>query len=222
MLSNLDLIRRVPLFAVLTAEQAKTLATAVSKQRFKRGENIVAQGENSNTLYIILAGRARVVMADSQNKQVILATLRVGDYVGEMSMIDSEAHSATVQADLQTDVLILGRDDFMQCMKEHYAIADAIMRGLVQRLRDANHKIGSLALMGVYGRVANLLLDSVVPGNNGEMLTREKVSRQDIAKMVGASREMVSRVMKDFEDQGFIQTQDNGALRIFERRSKPR
>jgi len=221
-LSNLDLIRRVPLFAMLTAKQMQTVGDAVSKRRFKRGENIVEQGNHTHTLFIILAGRARVVMADNQNREVILATLRVGDYVGEMSMVDGEAHSATVQAEIQTDVLVLGRDAFMACVKDNGSIADAVMRGLVQRLRHANQKIGSLALMGVYGRVATHLLESGVPGKNGELLTQEKMSRQDIAKTVGASREMVSRVMKDFEDQGFIQTLESGALRIFERRSKPR
>jgi CRP-like cAMP-binding protein len=221
-LSNLDLIRRVPLFTILNAQQTKILGDAVSKRRFKRGEVIVEQGKKSHSLYIILAGRARVVMADSQNREVILATLRVGDYIGEMSMIDGQAHSATVQAEIHTDVLELGREAFTQCLRENVSITDAVMCGLVERLRLANKKISSLALMGVYGRVATHLLASVVPGKNGELQTQEKMSRQDIAKTVGASREMVSRVMKDLEDQGFIQTLDNGALRIFERRLKPR
>jgi CRP/FNR family cyclic AMP-dependent transcriptional regulator len=93
---------------------------------------------------------------------------------------------------------------------------------LVQRLRTADQKIVSLALMGVYGRVANVLLDMAEPIDKGEMLIREKVSRSDLSKMVGASREMVSRVMKDFEDQGFIKTNNDGGIRVWERRSKPR
>ena len=76
--------------------------------------------------------------------------------------------------------------------------------------------------MGVYGRVANVLLDMAEPVDKGEMLIREKVSRSDLSKMVGASREMVSRVMKDFEDQGFIKTNKDGGIRVWERRSKPR
>ena len=84
----------------------------------------------SHTLYIILAGRAWVVMADSQNREVILTTLRVGDYVKEMSMIDGEAHSATVEAEVQRNVLELERKAFKQCLKENLPIADAIMRRL--------------------------------------------------------------------------------------------
>lgn len=222
MLSNQELIRRVPLFAKLTPAQVDSLAANVAKQRIKRGAHVIEQGENSNALFLILAGRAHVVMADSKAREVIVATLKAGDYIGEMSLIDNEAHSATVTADTQMDVLVLGRDDFRRCLNENLAIASAVMRGLVQRLRSADQKIVSLALMGVNSRVAHVLLDAAEPNERGERLIREKISRLDLAKMVGASREMVSRVMKDFEEQGFVQTQKDGGLRVLERRSKPR
>ncbi len=222
LLSNLDLIRRVPLFAQLTAPQAKALVGAVTKQRFKRGECIVTQGETSNALYIILTGRARVVMSDNRGREVILSTLRVGDHVGEMSLIDGEPHSATVQAEVMTDVLVLGRADFTRCIAENSTMAQSVMRVLVQRLRSADQKISSLALLGVYARVANVMLESAVADAGGGLLIPHKVSRQDVAKMVGASREMVSRVMKDFEDQGFLQTVEAGLIRVNERRSTPR
>jgi len=158
MLSNLELIRRVPLFALLTASQAEAVADAVTKRRFKRGEVIVEQGSKSNTLFIILTGRVRVVTADKRGREVILATLQPGDYIGEMSLIDNEAHSATVRAEVQTDMLCLGRAEFARCLPENSSMAYAIMKGLVQRLRQADRKIESLALMDVYGRVARALL----------------------------------------------------------------
>ena len=222
MLNNLDLIRRVSLFSTLTPEQAETLAATVSKKRFKRGEILVQQGKKSDALYIVLTGRTRVLMTDSKGREVILATLASGDYVGEMSLIDNEPHSATVVADQQVDVLVLGRDSFLRCLGENMEMAHAVMRVLVQRLRKASENISSLALVGVYGRVAKVLLDSAAPAADGQLVIRDKVSRQDIAKMVGASREMVSRVMKDFEEQGFIQLLDTGAVRVIERRSHPR
>ena len=221
MLTNLDLIRRVPLFAMLTPAQAELLADAVAKHRFKRGQVIVEQGKKSDSLYIILSGRARVLMTDRKSREVILATLQPGDYIGEMSMIDNQPHSATVEAEIQTDVLVLGRKEFTRCLPENATMAYAVMQGLVRRLRHADQKIGSLALMGVYGRVANVLLESAV-ADDGRLVIRDKLSRQDIAKMVGASREMVSRVMKDFEEQGFIQTLDGGAILVNERRHTPR
>ena len=91
-----------------------------------------------------------------------------------------------------------------------------------RRSMDATRFAESLALMNVYGRVANVLLDSAIPNLDGVRIIRDKISRQDIAKMVGASREMVSRVMKDFEEQGFIESRDDGSLIVKERRLKPR
>ena len=217
MLSSLDLIRRVPLFSMLTESQAISVADAVVKRRFKRGEVIVEQGKKSNALFILLNGRARVVTADSRGCEVILATLQPGDHIGEMSLIDNEPHSATVRAEVQTDVLMLGRIEFARCLPENSSMAYAVMRGLVQRLRHADRKIESLALMDVYGRVARALLEFATETGDGEMLIREKISRQDIAKMVGASREMVSRVMTDLEERGFIQTQENGSIVVKER-----
>ena len=212
--SNLELLRRVPLFSMLTAGQAEAVSRSVIKSRFKRGESIVEQGKKSNALSIILTGRARVMTSDSRGREVILATLHPGDYIGEMSLIDNEPHSATVRAEVQIDVLVLGRLEFAKCMSENSSMAYAVMKGLVKRLRHAKSNIESLALMDVYGRVAKALLEFSVPDALGNAVIRGKVSRQDLAKMVGASREMVSRVMKDLEDRGFIEIREDGSMSV--------
>lgn len=216
MLSSLELIRRVPLFSMLTQAQAKSVADAVIKRRFKRGETIVEQGKKTNALFILLNGRARVVATDKRGREVILAILRPGDHIGEMSLIDNEAHSATVRAEVQTDVLMLGRQEFARCLPENTSMSFAVMRGLTQRLRHANRMIESLALIDVYGRVARALLEFAEKDEDGKLVVREKLSRQDIAKMVGASREMVSRVMKDLEERGLVETQKDGTIVVQE------
>ena len=221
MLSSLDLIRRVPMFARLSSSQAEFLSGVVVKRRFKKGERIVVQNHKSEALYIILAGRARVVMSDAKGREVILATLQTGDHIGEMSLIDDEAHSASVDAEVQTDVLELGRADFIRSLNESSSMAFAVMEGLVQRLRRADDKIGSLALMSVYDRVADVLRKAAKASPNDDMTIRDKISRQDVAKMVGASREMVSRVMKDFEEQGFVELLEGGGIRVVEHNAKP-
>lgn len=217
MLSNLELLRRVPLFAALTPTQSASIADAIVKKRFKRAEVIVEQGKKTDALYIILTGRARVMSTDSRGREVILATLQPGDYIGEMSLIDDEPHSATVRTEIQTDVLMLDRDAFSRCLPENSSMSYNIMRGLVQRLRHADRKIESLALMDVYGRVARSLIEFAVDDGQGNLKIRDKISRQDLAKMVGASREMVSRVMKDLEERGVIETQENGSVVLKER-----
>jgi CRP/FNR family transcriptional regulator, cyclic AMP receptor protein len=121
-----------------------------------------------------------------------------------------------VRAEVQTDMLILGRAEFARCLPENSSLSYAIMRGLVQRLRSADRQIESLALLDVYGRVARSLLDMAEDEGDVKII-RNKVSRQDMAKIVGASREMVSRVMKDLEDRGMVETQENGSVIIKER-----
>lgn len=216
MVSNLELIRRVPLFSMLTAVQAASVADSVVKRRFKRGEPIVEQGKKSNALTILLTGRARVISTDTRGREVILATMHPGDYVGEMSLIDDAPHSASVFAEIQSDALMLGRNEFARCLPEDGSMAYAVLRGLVQRLRHADRKIESLALMDVYGRVARALLESAGHEGSEQGVIRDKVSRQDLAKMVGASREMVSRVMKDLEERGFIETREDGSVLVKE------
>jgi len=222
MLTHVDLIRRVPLFSKLTPDQATSLAGAVVKRQYKRGEKIVEQGKHSDSLFIILAGRARVVVKNNHDREVILATLHSGDCVGEMSVVDGEPHSATVEAEVTTDLLLLSGSDFRRCLTDNAAIAVSLLTGLVQRLRHADRKIESLALVGVCGRVANALLDGGELLDNRVRHIKTKISRQDLAKTIGASREMVSRVMKDFEEHGFIETLEDGSVLVKERRKLPR
>ncbi|MEO8329154.1 MAG: Crp/Fnr family transcriptional regulator [Candidatus Nanopelagicales bacterium] len=198
------------LFSPLTNEQAQGVADSAFTRRFRRGEVVVEQGKRSNALFILLTGRARVLSADSRGREVTLAMLESGDYLGEMSLIDEEPHSATVRAEVQTDMLVIGRADFARCcLPDSSSVAHALMHGLVQRLRSANRQIESLALLDVYGRVARALLEmSELVGEQRMICSR--VSRQDLAKVVGASREMVSRAMKDLEERGMVETKTSG------------
>lgn len=214
MLSNHDLLLRVPLFSGLTRDQAVRLGQGAQKQRFRRGDLVVARGERSGALFILLNGRARVVAADDRGREVVLATLTAGDYVGEMSLIDQEPHSADVRVETPTDVLVLRQDAFEQGLPEPGSMGRAFLLGLVRRLRAADRQIESLALLDVYGRVARALLDRAVEGPDGIPTVQGKVSRQDLAKVVGASREMVSRVMKDLETRGAIFTLEDGSVQI--------
>ena len=215
MLSSLELIRRVPLFSLLTHDQARQVAEGVVKRRFRRGEVVVEQGRKSDALFILLNGRARVTTADGKGREVILSVLGAGSYVGEMSLIDGKPHSATVRTEVQTDMLMLGREAFLRCLPDGSNLASPVMHGLVKRLRAADRQIESLALLDVYGRVARALVElSEEVGHR--RLIRGRVSRQDLAKHVGASREMVSRVMKNLHERGFIAPQEDGSLWIRE------
>jgi CRP/FNR family transcriptional regulator, cyclic AMP receptor protein len=221
MLNNEDLIRRVPLFSRLTDEQASKIAHSVTKRRYKRGEVLIEQGQKSDKLIILLTGRARVVTRDSRGREAIIAFIDAGSHVGEMSLIDNEPHSASVLAEATCDALVLERSGFLQFAPEQNSMAHGMLLALVQRLRRADGKIESLALLDVYGRVARALLEFADPkadtDESTDHVVRGKITKQDLAKMVGASREMVSRVMKDLEQDGYITEQADGTLMIRER-----
>jgi CRP/FNR family cyclic AMP-dependent transcriptional regulator len=206
-------LKTVPLFISFPEDYLRTLATVVTRKSAPRSTTIMASGDAIDSLYMILSGRLKVMMSDSDGKEVILSILGVGEFFGEMGLIDDSPRSASVVAIEACELLSITKRDFKKCLAENFEMAMAVMRGLVRRLREADRKIGSLALLDVYGRVARTLLD--MSEMEGEVkIIRNKVSRQDLAKVVGASREMVSRVMKDLEERGIIETQEDGSLKI--------
>jgi CRP/FNR family cyclic AMP-dependent transcriptional regulator len=199
------LLRNVPLFASFSEEQCALLAPCVARRAYPRGAHVIQVGERTESLHIIVSGRVQVVMSDRKGNQVILAILKPGEYFGEMGLLDDLPRSASVVAREACEVLALEKKDFERCLTENFELAMTVARGLVKRLRDADNRIGSLALLDVYGRVAQLLLqESEVV--DGARIVKNKFSKQDIARMIGASRERVSRVMKDLEERGFIET----------------
>ena len=195
------LLRNVPLFSVLPENQLALLTGVVSRKSFPRGTTIIAAGDVTESLFVVISGRLKVMMSDDEGREVILAILGPNEFFGEMGMIDDAPRSASVVALEACELLSLSKRDFRRCLAENFEMAMTVMRGLVTRLREADQKIGSLALMDVYGRVAHLLLE-IAETVDGRKVVTKKLAKQDIAKMIGASREMVSRVMKDLQAGG--------------------
>ena len=215
---HLGMLRNVPLFAVLDEVQLNALATVVSRRSFPKNRVVLQAGDPTDSLFIVITGRTRVQMADDEGKEVILAVLGPGDFFGEMGLIDDEPRAASVLTTEPCEFVVIIKDDFNALLKNNFEIAMVIMRGLVKRLREADRKIESLALLDVYGRVARVLLEfsEVV---DGQKVVKGKLPRQDIAKMIGASREMVSRVMKGLEVGGYIEVRADGSIVLRERLS---
>lgn len=198
------LLRNVPLFSVLAENQLVLLVKEVTRKSYPRGTAIIAAGDTTDSLYVVISGRFKVMISDDEGREVILAILGPNEYFGEMGLIDDHPRSASVVAIEACEVLALSKRDFKKCLEDNFEMTMTVMRGLVKRLREADQKIGSLALMDVYGRVARLLLE-VAETIDGQKVVTKKLAKQDIAKMIGASREMVSRVMKDLQAAGAIE-----------------
>ncbi|MBS1215355.1 MAG: cAMP-binding protein [Proteobacteria bacterium] len=204
------LLRNVPLFSQLPEAPLSLLTKVVGRKSYTRGTTIINAGDPTDALYIVISGRLKVMMSDDEGREVILAILGQGEFFGEMGLVDDAPRSATVIAIEPCELLVMSKADFKKCLGENFDIAMGVMRGLVKRLRDADKKIGSLALMDVYGRVARLLLE-MSETVDGQKVVTKKLPKQDIAKMIGASREMVSRVMKDLQTGGYIEVK-GGAI----------
>lgn len=208
-------LRGVPLFAGLTETQAQLLSNHAANRHFQKNAVVLASGDKADSLYIILAGSVKVSVADEEGREVILTILGPGEFFGEMALIDENPRSANIVTMEPCDVMVVGGDDFRNCLSHNSDLAMQIMRGLVRRLRDADHRIESLALVNVYGRVAQVLVQ--LADTSGEtMAVNRRLTRQEIAQMIGASREMVSRVMRDLAAGGFVR-EERGRIVLFQK-----
>jgi CRP/FNR family cyclic AMP-dependent transcriptional regulator len=205
---SLVVLRNVPLFSGLEESELERLARVAGRRRVGRSEQVVRAGETADALLIMLTGRAKVTNFDEEGREVILAWLGPGEFFGEMGLIDDSPRSANVIAVENCELMVLGKQEFQRCMKDNFQVAQKLMQILVRRLREADRHIESLALLDVYGRVARLLLD-MSEEEGGRRVVRQKMSKQDMARMIGASREMVSKVMRDLELGGYIVPQDD-------------
>ena len=205
--SPLLLLRSIPLFAGLPENQVYQIARMAGVRKVPRNTTLVRVGDKTDALYVLVSGSAKVLNRDVEGREVILTLLGAGECFGEMSLIDGSPRSADVVSCEPCELLVIAKSDFAHALSENVDLCLNIMKSLADRLREANRKIESLALLDVYGRVAKLLLD-FSELEDGRRVIRRKVSKQDMAKMVGASREMVSRVMKDLESRGYVRSEE--------------
>jgi len=179
------------------------LGNAGKKRMYPKNTIILHEGDPSSCLYVIHSGRLKVFLADEQGNEIVLNIMEPGDYFGEMALIDNEARSASVMTLEDSQLSLVSKENFNGCLASHPEIATSLMLGLINRLRISTRKVGSLALLDVYGRVASTLIQ-LAREQDGVLLIREKLTHQEIANLVGASREMVSRIMHDLMEGGYI------------------
>jgi len=177
-------------------------AELVRERSYPKGSVILFEADQGDALYLVAAGQVKVVLIGEDGREVILSVLGEGSFFGEMALIDDEPRSAHVIAMEDSNLLMLRREDFRARLRRSPEVAIALMRELSRRLRRADEKIGSLVLLDVNGRVADLLLHAA-DEEGGSHITR-KLTHQVIAQMIGSSRETVSRTMRDFVERGLI------------------
>jgi CRP/FNR family cyclic AMP-dependent transcriptional regulator len=175
---------------------------------FPRGEHLIREAEEGDALFVILGGKVKVYVSDAQGRELIVADYAAGDFVGEMAL-DGAARSASVVAMEPTACSVVTRDALRAAIHADPDIAMRMIATLIARNREATLKLKDLALMDVYGRVARLLLDlDTVVEPDGQAWSRERLTQLEIARRVGASRDMISRILKDLRTGGYIALRD--------------
>jgi CRP-like cAMP-binding protein len=193
-----EVLRRVPLFQQVAEEHVRALAQLVRERSYPRGSVILSQGDPGEALFLIRSGQVKVSVLSEDGREVILSVLGAASFFGEMALVDDEPRSAHVIAMSDTVLLQLRREDFRSRIRGSPELAIALLRELSRRLRRADDTIASLMLLDVNGRVAHLLLELAREegGDSGNRITR-RLTHAAIGQMVGASRETVSRTMRN-------------------------
>jgi CRP/FNR family cyclic AMP-dependent transcriptional regulator len=200
-----EFLASVPLFTGLSHDELSKFAEVTREKTYPKGSVILFEDDPGDSLFVVREGRVKVVLVGEDGREVILGVLGVSEHFGELSLIDDQPRSAHVIAMEDSTVLVLRREDFRRRVEASPSVAWALLSELSRRLRVADGKIGGLVLLDVPGRIARLLLDFAAAG---ESSTIEKpLTHQTIAQMIGASRETVSRAMRDFQDEGWIQVE---------------
>ena len=223
MQTTADFLATVPLLSRISPPELQKLADVTREKQYPKGSVVLFEGDPGDSLFIVRQGRVKVVLVGEDGSEVILAILGVGEHFGELSLIDQQPRSAHVIAMDDATLIVLRSEDFRRRVDVAPDIAWALLVELARRLRRADTKIGGLVLLDVPGRIAKLLLDFA--GESGGDVIEKPLTHQTIADMIGASRETVSRAMREFQDGGLvsvarrqIRIADRAAL---ERRAKP-
>lgn len=203
----MTVLRALPIFETLDDECLRPIMKVASLRSIPRHTVVLHAGDSTDNIYFVLSGSLKVQVSDEDGREVILSKLGPGELFGEMGVLDDNPRSATVLAVEPSEVVVMGKADFKKCLADNPDVSLFIMRNLTRRLRMADRNIESLALLDVYGRVARLLLEAAETIDGRKVVTH-KITKQDIGKMIGASREMVSRVMRDLTAQGLIEEVD--------------
>lgn len=198
---NPSILRTLGLFSSLSDAQFAAVVQAIRHRSYPARVRIHEAGEISDALYVIVSGRVRLLFGDGAGHELIAATIGAGEFFGEVGLIDARPRTSSVETQEPCEILIIPREILLECIEHNAHAAMSLFRTVVERLEEAHHKMAMLALMDVYGRVARVLLDTCREVQ-GQLLV--ELGSEEIAAMVGASREMVSRVTKTMISEGVV------------------
>jgi CRP-like cAMP-binding protein len=205
---GLEALGRCPLFAGLDPEALQTIARTLRVRHFRRGEVLFHEGDPGDALFIVASGAIKIVVPSDEGEEAILATLRRGDFLGELALLDGAPRSASAIALEATDTLTLPRAQFRALASMEPAIRDALLAALARELRRLTTHVAELHFLDLTGRLAARL--ARLAEENGEVMPDGSVrldaplTQSDLAAMIGATRQSVNKLLGEFEEDGLL------------------
>lgn len=197
------MLEKVSLFANIPPECLLKLEQTSSLRKYPKNTILFMEGDANAQLFVIKRGLVCIHTDDNEGRQLVLNYMGPGEYFGELSLLDDKPRSASASTVEDSMLMVISREHFRDFMREHPELYEMLMVGLVDRIRALTGNVKDMALLDVYGRVAHTLERLC----SADTDVSPKLTHQDIANMVGASREMVSRVMKELVVGGYIEVQ---------------
>ena len=210
-----DDLRSTPLFAALDEDAAAALRASMTEVRVERGGNLFDEGEPGDRLYVILDGKVKLGRTSSDGRENLLAVLGPGEMFGELSLFDPGPRTATATAITDLTLIGLGHDDLQPWLIARPEVASKLLAALAKRLRRTNEAMADLVFSDVPGRVAKALLDLATkfgtPTDDGLHVAHD-LTQEELAQLVGASRETVNKALADFVSRGWLRLEGRGVV----------
>jgi CRP/FNR family transcriptional regulator, cyclic AMP receptor protein len=202
-----DALKRAPLFTALDEEAAAALRRSMTEVQLGRGQVVFREGDPGDRLYVVSEGKIKLGRSSSDGRENLLAVLGPGEMFGELSLFDPGPRTATATAVTDATVLALSHPDLRPWLTGRPEVALSLLRQVARRLRRTNEVLGDLVFSDVPGRVAKALLDLSkrfgIPSDEGVHVSHD-LTQEELAQLVGASRETVNKALADFASRGWL------------------
>ncbi|MGO1167772.1 MAG: Crp/Fnr family transcriptional regulator [Janibacter sp.] len=212
---NIDVVRRAPLFATLDDADAAEVMATMTPVRMERGDVLFNEGDQGDRLYVITEGKIKLGRTSTDGRENLLAILGPSEMLGELSLFDPGSRTATATAVAETQLIGLGNEQLVTLLGHHPRIAGTLLAALARRLRRTNENLADLVFTDVPGRVAKALLDLSQrfgrPVEEGLMVAHD-LTQEELAQLVGASRETVNKALADFAGRGWLRLEARAVM----------
>lgn len=197
------MLDKVALFGGLSGDQLDFLTARASARTYPRGAIIVSEGDEGNSLFVIQSGTVKTYLSNDKGKEAVLSTQGPGEYFGDLALFDDAPRSASVVALEPCRLLVISKSVLRQALAERPEIALMLLKGLASRVRTLTESVRTFAFLDVFGRLVRTLY-ALASDKDGQLVIDHKITQQELANRIGASREMVSRIMNDLVEGGYI------------------